>query len=321
MQVLIILIVIIGIIYFITKKNKPKHSAPRQVSSRIGTYEKSIEEITGFYGSEEYSPNKEYCVSYCDGYYNNEKWKNGDIALIKGKTLLFKKKIQRPNDCHVSNEGIVICCDWQKSDALTGNFLIFNTSGETIFSKKTSANLGFCAISDNSNIAVFETAGSDTEDSNQIFIIDVYQSKIIQKFDKQSSFNSAFIDTENKIIKLKNFRGFIFELDFNGNQTNKEDYERQVMTNGSIHDKLYLYEQKSDDIKFNDEHYLELLNEALKDKDASYSFGQDSIYRKIGEYFLSSGDINKTIENWEKAIQINPKIGIKRKLEAIKKKI
>ena len=282
---------------------------------------KTIEDITGFYGSEEYSPDKIFCVAYCDGYYDNDKWKNGNIALVKDKTLLFKKKIQRPNDCHVSDDGIVICCDWQNSDLLTGKFLIFDTKGEQIFSKKTSANLGSCAISNNSKIALFETYGSSTDESNSIFIVDIEQKDIIHKFQRPRSFNSALIDTNNKLIKLKDNKGFVFEIDFEGKQTNKEDFEKQVQTKGSVLDRLYLYSDKTDEVKLKDENYLNLLSKALIDNDASYSLGKDRIYRMIGEYYEANGNTLKTIENWDKAIEINPKIGVKRKLEILKRKI
>jgi len=49
------------------------------------------------------------------------------------------------------------------------------------------------------------------------------------------------------------------------------------------------------------------------------SYGRDKIYRMIGEYYKAQGDIKNTIENWDKAIKINPKVGVKRKLEALKK--
>lgn len=284
-----------------------------------GKQEIDIEDITGFYGRKQYSPNRQYCVSYADGHFENDKCKNGDIALVKDKKLLFKKKLQRPNDCFVSNDGIVIACDWLNSDALTGKLLIFNETGEELFSKKTTANLGNCAISDNSQIALFETHNSDTNDGDKIFIVDIASKQIIKRFERPASFNSAIIDTENKRIKLKDHKGFVFEIDFDGNQTNIEEYENHILTKGSVYDRLWVYADKPDEIKLKDPKYLELLTKALTDKDASYSFGNDKIYRMIGEYHEANEDISKTIENWEKAMQINPKIGVKRKLDNLKK--
>ncbi|MDR3652286.1 MAG: hypothetical protein P4L34_04865 [Paludibacter sp.] len=282
--------------------------------------EKTIEDIAGFYGSEEYSINKEYCVIYCDGYYDNDKWKNGTLALINGKKILFKKRIQRPNDCLVSNNGIVVCCDWLNSDELIGKFMIFNNNGELLFSKKTFANLGVCGISNDGKIALFETYDSETDEGNKLFIIDVESKKIIKRIERPSSFNKVTIDANSKRIGLINNRNYIFEIDFDGNQTNKEEYEMQIMVTGSILDKLGLYSLKSDEAKFQDTEYLTLLENALLDQDASYSYGFDRLYRYIGEYYDANDNIIKTIEYWEKAVEINPKVGIKRKLDALKKK-
>lgn len=281
----------------------------------------TMEDIAGFYGLQRYSSDNQYCIIYCDGHRENGKWKEGSLALIKDKTLLFKKEIERPNDCYVSDDGIVICCDWQNTDLLAGTFEIFNSTGEIIFSKSTTANLGACSISPDSNIALFETYSSDTDDSNQIFVVDVQQKRIIHQFDRPASFIKLIINTGNKRIELIDRRGFIFEIDYEGNQTNKEAYEMQIMTEGSVLDCLSLYGAKPDEIKLKDEKYLELLNKALTDKDTQNSLGKDSIYRMLGEYYASNSNTKNAIENWEKAIQINPKIGVKRKLDKLKREI
>ena len=43
----------------------------------------------------------------------------------------------------------------------------------------------------------------------------------------------------------------IFEIDFEGNQTNVQEYEKQIMDKGSVCDKLWFYSTKPDDLKFN----------------------------------------------------------------------
>jgi len=353
MQIIIGLIIAIGLIYFFIKRKESKTQQEQQeqkkdlfnVSSQkindnttqitidlnekefiksvskkpISTknIEKTIEDVAGFYGTKDYSPNKEYCATYNSGYSENGK----HVLLIKDKILLFKKKIHQLTDCHVSNDGVVVCCDWKDSDELNGQFLVFDKTGEKIFSKKTTANLETCAISANSKIALFETLSSKTPDSDKIFIVDIEEKKVIQKIERQNSLNNVIIDTDNKTIKFKDHKGFRFEIDFEGHQTNREDYENQILTKGSVYDRIWLYVDKPNDIKFKDEKYLELLNQALTDNDASYSLGKDRIYRMIGEYYEACGNTEKTMENWDKAMQINPKIGLKRRLEVLKKSI
>lgn len=277
-----------------------------------------IENIVGFYGTEQFSQDKEYCVVYADGHYENDKWKKGHFAVVNGKKLLFKKRLERPNDCYVCNNGISICCDWLNSDDLEGKFIVFDQTGKLIFSKKTTANIGSSGISDDGKIAIFETYFSKTEDADQIFVIDTARCKVISRFNRPTSFNDTQIDTIKGLIKLIDNRKFIYEVDYSGNQTNKEEYDNQILNKGSIYDKLWFYSEKPDEEKFQDNNYLEVLYKAIKDEDAKYSFGLDRIYRMIGEYFEANNDIERTIEYWEKALEINPKVGVKRKLDKLK---
>ncbi len=79
-----------------------------------------VADIAGFYGSKSLSMNKEFCVT------NSQK---GDFAVLQNDSLLFKKKLKRPNDCLVSNNGISVCSDWLNFDGLDGTFLVFNQRG------------------------------------------------------------------------------------------------------------------------------------------------------------------------------------------------
>lgn len=277
-----------------------------------------IEDVVGFYGNEQFSKNKKYRVVYSDGYSDNDKWKKGQFAVLNGDKLLFKKRLERPNDCHISNNGISICCDWLNIDDLEGKFIAFDLTGKEIFSRKTTAGLGSSGISNDGRIALFETYNSDTEDADQIFVVDLEQGKIISKFDRPTAFIKTEIDTESGRIRLIDNRGFIFEIDFTGNQTNQEEYDSQILQKGSIYDKLWFYSDKPAEEKFQDKNYLDILYKALKDNDCQYSYGFDRLYRMIGEYYEANNDIKKTIEYWEKAIEVNPKVGVKRKLDKLR---
>jgi hypothetical protein len=291
-----------------------------ELKKKIIKYNNSLENeaLVGFYGIEQFSPNKKYSVVFTDGYFENDKWQKGQIAILHGKELLFKKIIERPHDCCISNNGITICCDWLNSDDLIGNFIVLDQSGKQIFSKKTSANLGSCGISNDGKISIFETYSSDTEDANQIFVIDIEKGKIISKFNRPTSFNKTKINTEKSLIGLIDNRNFTYEVDFFGKQTNKEEFDTLILKKGSIFDKFWFYSEKPNEEKFGDENYLDILHKATKDKDTKYSFGLDRIYRMIGEYHEANNDIKKTIDFWEKAIEINPKVGVKRKLDKLK---
>ncbi|QLG43976.1 hypothetical protein [Costertonia aggregata] len=101
--------------------------------------------------------------------------------------------MERPNDCKVSNDGIVICCDWLNWTELSGCFKIFDSFGEELISIKTKANLGNSSISLDSKIALVETHNSDNEDGDKIFLFDIPNRNLIAKLDRPTSFVKAKI--------------------------------------------------------------------------------------------------------------------------------
>lgn len=343
MTAFVIIILVAVTVYFVWTKNKGTKNQTHDTSmdsnattitidididkylNKIGKgdnrqREKDFQDIADLIGEEKLSENGEYCA--IRGYGNSSR--KGVIALVSvnEKKLLFKKTLQRPHDFHVSNNGIVVCCDWlnTESNSLAGTFSAIDRTGAILYSKKTSANVGNCAISVDGKISLFETHSSETDDSDRIFLIDIETKREISKFHRPYPFIDAKINPQTQQIQLIDNREIVFEIDFNGNQLNEVEYEKQVMNEGSVYDKLIHYHYKPDEVKLKDRKYLDLLLQSLKDENASYSFGQDKLYRMIGEYYEANGETRQTIENWEKAIEINPKVGVKKKLDLLKRK-
>lgn len=281
--------------------------------------EKDIKDIAGFYCQSENSPDQVYTVCFCDGMGNNDKWEDGDLALVKGKTRLYHVKIPRANTAHVSNDGIVVCADWMNSDETVGNFLVLNTSGKILFRHKVRANMGETAISADSTLAIFDTYYSDNEDSSQVFLIDVPQKRIIRHFDRHFEMSSASFDTARERIRFSNHRGYSYETDYFGNQTNLEEYENQIWALGSIYEKIQLFEKIPVEERNRNHKYIPLLEAAITDPEVISSNYQAIVFRKLGEYFESQNDILTTINYFKKAIAADPKIGVKRKLDKFKK--
>ncbi|WP_418262898.1 tetratricopeptide repeat protein [Flavobacterium faecale] len=277
-----------------------------------------IDEIVGFIGITNFSPNNLFGVSCNPGYNDNDKWFNGKIAVFNNKKLLFKKDLKRPNNCALSNNGVTICCDWLSSDKLSGKFYVFDINGNEIFHLETQANLGSCCISENGEISVFETYNSDNEDGNNLFIIDIAKGSIINKIKKPISFSKAIINTEVRTIELISKSEFIFEIDFDGQQVNLQEYKKKLLDKGSTNDILLYYSNLPNEIKFQDEDYLAVLEKATKNGDSFISLRNEKVYREIGDFYEVSGYVERAIKYWQKAIEINPKVGIKKKLNKYK---
>jgi len=277
--------------------------------------EKDIDEIAGFYCQAENSPNQVFTVCFCDGYTNIDQWVDGDIALLKGKEKLYHIKIQRPNSAHVSNDGIVVCADRVNSDLTNGEFMLFDPYGKILFQHKVKANIGETAISADSTLAVFDTYGSDNEDSSQVFLIDVPQNRSIRQFERNFDMSSASFDLVTERIRFSNHKGYTYETDYFGSQTNLGEYEKQVWELGSIYEKIHLFEKIPIKERNENQTYVPLLEAAIVDPVIISSNYQGIVFRKLGEYYESQNDIPATIGYFEKALAVDPKIGVRRKLD------
>lgn len=259
-----------------------------------------------------YSENGEYSVGIEPGF--GEKAK-GKVLLLKGTAVVFKKSLQNPIDPTVSNDGYIAVYDWLFSNSLNGVFYIFNNNGDEVFKKKVKANLGICAISPDSTYALFETFYAANSDADKIFVINVKDQKVESEFPREFAFNNASINSKERTIQFRSHRNFIFETDFNGSQINLEKYEKAILETGTIYEKLIFYGDKDKNLVLKEPDYLNTLLQGLKDKDALYSFGQDKLYRQIGECYEAIGNKQKTVEYWTLALDINPKVGIKKRLD------
>jgi tetratricopeptide (TPR) repeat protein len=292
---------------FLSKNNLDK---PEQFNDPTAPKPKKKFDTSDFYGNKSHSPNYKFAVAFQDSY---EEGKKGDVYLLQGTDVLFQKKIDRPNDCVVSNDGIVGVCDWMHTDELAGQFFLFNIDGKQIIKVKTSANLGNCAISEDSKYAIFETYHSDTEDSDMIFIIDIVQKKVVGEFEREIEFKKAKINSSEKSIDVKINSNLTYQVNFDGEWINKEKFEQDLNEKGSKTDKVnyleILYKDREAELCSNDI-YLDALQSNINNQ----NFKDGQILKRIGEVYENRKDIPNAIKYFQQALDKNPRVGIKTKL-------
>lgn len=121
-----------------------------------------------FFGSYEESPNGVYLVAFSDF--------DGQVCLVKNlKTVLWSKKLERPNDGFVSNNGRVAINDRLTiKQTLGGRFYIIDHNGRILVKKEFNNNVGTCAISQEGKYAVVSTLFPD----NTIYFFDTENSEL-----------------------------------------------------------------------------------------------------------------------------------------------
>lgn len=275
----------------------------------------------GILGTISKSENQQFLVTYSDGYLNNGIWVNGKLALLKDNEVVYKTDPERPNNCLVSNNGIVICCDWLNSSELTGKFIAYDNKGNITYTIQTTANIKTSSMSDDGSIAVFLTYASKTEDSEKVFVIDISNKVIVNKFDIPVNFKRIIIDSIGKRIAFIERDEFIYETDYNGTQVNLNNYEEQIFSKGNSCDKLWFFSTKDEKERYSDKRFEKIVTQAFNDELALEVYEKAFLLKLRGEYYLHNNQLKNALKDWTDAITLKPKIGLKGKIESLKKKI
>lgn len=197
------------------------------INKRDGSI-KSVTIIQGskrFYGKYEESPNGAFLATFADGYMtrigDQEIWVDGWVLLAEGNNVLWSKRLERPNDCQIANNGNIIINELLRNkEGLGGRTYIFGPKGETLFEKTFDSNLSSCAISKDETYAAASTLLPD----NSIYLIEVKDSSVRWRIKNRSrvAIGLAFSDFDNiDIFTGKNQvnKTYDYSLTIDGNFT------------------------------------------------------------------------------------------------------
>ncbi|WP_425447783.1 hypothetical protein [Dethiothermospora halolimnae] len=290
-----------------------------------------------FYGFNPFlSNNKNYMICTTDGHLesiDDETFiKNGELVACKENTVLFHKKMSRPQKAKVSNNGVFIVNNWVDFDSSYNSFHVFSENGTLIFEKKVYAGLYNNGISQDGKYACFETCGADNDDGDKLFIIDLLNKNILSSFSPVTSLADSYcFDISNKTISLYfKHEDISYKYGFNGTFLDQEKYENNKL-NAALANK-YGYNlkdialQKLSKLSNNENlclddysEIIDIMNQAL-DKEMS-DYHKAVCYRKVGEVFENFDCLEQAINNYKQAVNHYPKIGVKRKINNISKKL
>lgn len=272
------------------------------------------------------SDSGQYILAYCDsdpfkhiGGHRTEG--KGFYFLINETSLTVIGQIERPNDGKVANNGWFIVNDWLFTDNLESIAYCFDEKGNMVFQKKFKANLLTNAISKSGEFALFQTANSDHEDGNNLFFYDLKTQNLL--WNKRCDFarpKSFSISENEKKINLHFDNIGIFSLDFQGNIIERQEYKLKYASslkgNRLVYEVIQLFGELQID---SNETLINLLEKGVNDNDTSPNTKALG-YKYLGELFETE-NVQKAYLYYEKALEYNPKIGLKRKLLTLKGKL
>ncbi|HUT97559.1 MAG TPA: hypothetical protein VM054_00615 [bacterium] len=280
-----------------------------------------IDEID-FIGRYQVSVDKQYLVATMDGF-NSDKisiggardFGNGRILLAHNGKILFIKEIERPNDANVSNNGIVIVHDWLFGyTKREGVVYILDSGGNIIIEFKTACNLLESYISSDGKYALSITAGGDSYDTSKAILFNVDMRKVewmkptisyiaddlckdkVRLYSRRGSVTVC-------IDKIEVINVFKWELDF------------PVLYNPWVLKKFFKNEKVTptlESVGIFEEKLLQNIKYVKVDEKGTAIF-----YKLLGDCFEYL-NAEKAIQYYEKAVSLNNKIGVKKKINELR---
>jgi hypothetical protein len=277
------------------------------------------------------SPNGRWLISWRDtdidgnrgGHRNSGK---GAYLLYDthAKRVVVQGHLERPNHGHVADNGIFVLEDWLFVDDLAGTFYAFAPQGQVLLKRKVTANLASSAISPNGKYAVCQTNNSGTEDSFSLFLFDLQSGEELFHAEPSAGWTMDYTIDEARTEVLAHFKNLgTFRYDRNGQFLDSALLEEARLHRGDFSDTILTAERILQHAKPAPERVRQVLAavQRARKEGADRDNGWKATALKVqGLAHEALGETSLAIDIYEQALAINPKIGVKRRLTALKKR-
>ncbi|MGB9926934.1 MAG: hypothetical protein ACPK85_00860 [Methanosarcina sp.] len=301
-------------------KNKVKRS---QISSKSDySISGNLLTIGDFTGEYNQSPNGKYILGWKT---QNE---NGKYILLERGKIKFQAKMKHPVNGIVSNSGAFILSNLTSKN-MYGVFHIINLNGEILIKQRCKAKLGQTGISDDGNFAVCQALESTSKaDSCKLFFFDIKNKKLLWKKVPEtlgSELNwpeSYRFDIKKKTLYLIHEKNRIYRYTFEGTLIDSKLYRDYRINNGSDIEFLEALKELKVELSSNPnpQDYNSLIIPLEKRlKRFSDKHTKSNIHRALGEILFLQNNNTEAIKHFEVALKLNPRVGVKRTLEKLKK--
>ena len=248
----------------------------------------------------------------------------GAFVLAEERKVIWTGQAERPNDGKVGDNGVFILNDWMLGDELKGTFLAFDKAGNLLIRHHFTANLYNNGISKNGEFAVCQLCKSDTKDGGTLAFFDIKNRKLLWQKEPDTGWADSYdIDTACFRLLLRYRDLGEIAYGFDGALIDCEKWEKisfDRATGFELHDQAkarFAHAKETQDEK-EYEAVLGLLGIALQRGTENYPEAQARIYRTMGEIKEFLGRSREALLDYEKALSLNPKVGLKKKVTSMK---
>jgi len=323
--------------FFRPKKTENSQTAQqysRSVSGKKISYHNDFVEIPsiGFFGLCKKSHSGEWIISWSDS--DDQQHRSGYRESGHGRYVLYNAtqdkivlqgKLERPNSGNVANNGNFSIEDWHFGGDLSGIFYVFSANGSKLIKKRLEANIFNSGISNSGRYAICQTANAPTSDGNRLIAFDVENTTQLFSIHPTTEWADKykFIEDESYFAVVINKIG-TFRYDIQGNFIDLAKYDAARLQSDRFEVALLAAKEILKKPELSNQQAQAALKAVLRaralgaDKDQSWKAEALKIQGSAHE-FLSNKE--EALSAFDEALKINPKIGVKRRADSLRKKL
>lgn len=317
-----------------TKKNTDQQRvAPKSGSNDVKLFSGIMEiSSTGFIGSYRQSASGRWIVGWSDsdgkGHGGFRERGHGRYVLydVHTKQIIVSGKLQRPNHGSVADNGTFILEDWHFGESLRSTLFAFSADGKELLKRKFNANMFNSGISSDGKWAICQTANNpDSNDGNCLTAIDLRASSELFSVTPMTGWADEydFLDDGSRFTVIIKDIGR-FSYDKSGNFLDSAVYEDACLDSNRFDIALFAAEARLKREECSADSAKRILDSVLRsrefgaDNDASWK----AMALKIqGSTLEILGREDEALMIYDEALTLNPKIGVKRRADALRKRL
>lgn len=312
--------------WFFEKKRKEQPPSPPTIRRFDNILEIRSLDFVGEYCV---SPNERYTLAWSDfdrsagrgGYRESG---HGRYILMESDVPIVDGDLERPHDGKVSNDGIFVLNDWMFTQALIGTFYAFEKNGSLLLKQRFRANLYNNGLADDGRYGVCQLANSDKSDGGTLAFFDLVDCKLRWQISPRTGWADYYdFDSQSELLYLGYRDLGAFKYGFSGEFLDSESWERSQIENGDAFAVYSIAKNKIEcaqgDVSTDVAYEILTLLDVAFDRSREYPYQQAAIQRTKGEVHEALDEPGKALVCYEEALRIDAKVGVKRKIIALRK--